>query len=67
MLSRTSVHLRSYQNISKAFGLEHVGARLTCSLQTDLKDLAQKCVEATKIAGFALPTSALVVSGVSVE
>ncbi|XVE82704.1 hypothetical protein DITRI_Ditri16bG0027300 [Diplodiscus trichospermus] len=65
--SRTSVQLRSSQCVSKAFGLEPVGARLTCSLQTDLKDLAQKCVDATKIAGFALATSALVVSGASAE
>lgn len=62
--SRTSVQLRSSssQSVSKAFGLEPVGARLTCSLQSDLKDLAQKCADATKIAGFALATSALVVS-----
>ncbi|XWS45345.1 hypothetical protein CRYUN_Cryun15aG0128800 [Craigia yunnanensis] len=65
--SRTSMQLRSSQSVSKAFGLEPVGARMTCSLQTDLKDLAQKCVDATKIAGFALATSALVVSGASAE
>ncbi|XWS29344.1 hypothetical protein CRYUN_Cryun24cG0021100 [Craigia yunnanensis] len=65
--SRTIVQLRSFQSVSKAFGLEPVGARLTCSLQTDLKDLAQKCVDATKIAGFALATSALVVLGASAE
>lgn len=52
----------STHSISKAFGLEPVGAKATCSLQADLKDLAHKCVEATKIAGFALATSALVVS-----
>ncbi|KAJ7944365.1 Oxygen-evolving enhancer protein 1, chloroplastic [Quillaja saponaria] len=68
MPSRTSiVQLRSSQTISKAFGLESAGARLSCSLQADLKDLAQKCVDATKIAGFALATSALVVSGASAE
>lgn len=61
--SRTSVQLRSSSySISKAFGLEPVGARLTCSLQTDLKDLTQKFSDASKIAGFALATSALVVS-----
>ncbi|XVF17791.1 hypothetical protein REPUB_Repub10bG0154300 [Reevesia pubescens] len=65
--SRTSVQLRSSQSVSKTFGLEPVAARLTCSLQTDLKDLAQKCVDATKLAGFALATSALVVSGASAE
>ena len=62
VLSRTSVQLRSSQIVSKAFGLEPGGGRLTCSLQTDLKDLAQKCADATKIAGFALATSAFVVS-----
>ncbi|GFY86541.1 PS II oxygen-evolving complex 1 [Actinidia rufa] len=42
-------------------------ARLTCSLQADFKDLAQKCADATKVAGFALATSALIVSGASAE
>ncbi|KAJ4827578.1 hypothetical protein Tsubulata_004805 [Turnera subulata] len=42
-------------------------SRVTCSLQSDFKDLAQKCVDAGKIAGFALATSALVVSGASAE
>ncbi|XP_022752114.1 oxygen-evolving enhancer protein 1, chloroplastic [Durio zibethinus] len=65
--SRTSMQLRSSQSVSNSFGLEPVGARLTCSLQTDLKDLAQKCLDATKVAGFALATSALVVSGASAE
>lgn len=60
--ARSTVQLRSSQSLSKAFGVDAAGARLTCSLQTDLKDLAQKCVDATKIAGFALATSALVVS-----
>lgn len=60
--SRTSLQLRS-SNVSKAFGLEPVASsRLTCSLQTDLKEFAHKCVDASKIAGFALATSALVVS-----
>lgn len=66
--SRTSsVQLRSSQSISKAFGVESAGARITCSLQNDLKEFAQKCADATKIAGFALATSALVVSGASAE
>jgi photosystem II oxygen-evolving enhancer protein 1 len=60
--SRTSLQLRSSQSVSKAFGLEPASARISCSLQSDLKDLAQKCVDASKIAGFALATSALVVS-----
>ena len=57
-----SRNLKSTQCISKAFGLEPAAAKLTCSLQPDLKEFAQKCVDATKIAGFALATSALVVS-----
>ncbi|TXG59546.1 hypothetical protein EZV62_014119 [Acer yangbiense] len=64
----SSVQLRSSQSISKAFGVaDTAGGRITCSLQSDFKDLAQKCVDATKIAGFALATSALVVSGASAE
>lgn len=55
------VQLRSAQTVSKAFGVEQTG-RITCSLQTDFKDLAQKCTDAAKVAGFALATSALVVS-----
>ncbi|CAN1225063.1 Oxygen-evolving enhancer protein 1, chloroplastic [Linum grandiflorum] len=42
-------------------------ARVTCSLQSNFKELAQKCVDATKIAGFALATSALVASGAGAE
>ncbi|KAI3922277.1 hypothetical protein MKX01_005966 [Papaver californicum] len=66
-LGVSSRRLRSSQCVSKSFGVEQSSARLTCSLQTDLKDLALKCVETTKIAGFALATSALVVSGASAE
>ncbi|KAJ6736696.1 OXYGEN-EVOLVING ENHANCER PROTEIN 1 CHLOROPLASTIC [Salix viminalis] len=65
--SRTNLQLRSSQSVSKAFGFEPAGARISCSLQADLKDLAHKCVVASKIAGFALATSALVVSGASAE
>nr|UES73123.1 oxygen-evolving enhancer protein 2-1, chloroplastic [Gymnema sylvestre] len=61
------VQLRSAQSVSRAFGIEQTGARITCSLQTDLKDLAQKCTDAAKVAGFALATSALVVSGANAE
>lgn len=60
--ARSSLQLRSSHSVSKAFGVDPAAARLTCSLQADIKDLAQKCVDATKIAGFALATSALVVS-----
>ncbi|MED6164884.1 hypothetical protein PIB30_094360 [Stylosanthes scabra] len=62
-----TLHLKPTHSLSKAFGLEPASSKLTCSLQTDLKDLAHKCVEASKVAGFALATSALVVSGASAE
>ncbi|KAL5698979.1 hypothetical protein ACHQM5_029947 [Ranunculus cassubicifolius] len=65
--SRTSLHLRSSQSVSKSFGFDSSNARLTCSLQTDLKDLTQKCADAAKLAGFALATSALLASGASAE
>ncbi|KAG8367033.1 hypothetical protein BUALT_Bualt16G0030300 [Buddleja alternifolia] len=66
--ARNSLPLRSVnQSVGKAFGVEPGGSRLTCSLQADLKDLAQKCTDAAKIAGFALATSALVVSGANAE
>lgn len=60
--SRSATQLKSSQSVARAFGAESAGARLTCSLQADLKDFALKCVDASKIAGFALATSALVVS-----
>ena len=65
--SRSTLQLRSSQNVSKAFGLEPASARVACSLQSDVKDLAQKCIDATKLAGFALATSALLVSGANAE
>ncbi|CAK9185451.1 unnamed protein product [Ilex paraguariensis] len=65
--SRNSLQLRSSQSVCKAFAVEPAGARLTCSLQTDLKDLAQRCADAAKLAGFALATSALIVSGANAE
>ncbi|PTB85729.1 hypothetical protein C9925_02580, partial [cyanobacterium G8-9] len=43
------------------------GARLTCSLQNDVKDFGHKCADAAKIAGFALATSALLASGAGAE
>lgn len=54
------VNLKSSPSICKAFGVEPTAARVSCSL--DLKEFAQKCTDAAKIAGFALATSALVVS-----
>ncbi|GJZ44374.1 oxygen-evolving enhancer protein 1, chloroplastic [Tanacetum coccineum] len=61
------LQLKSSPSVCKAFGVEPAGARISCSLQADLKDFAQKCTDAAKIAGFALATSALVVSGASAE
>lgn len=59
--ARNNLQLRSAQSVSKAFGVEPATVRLTCSLQVDFKDLAQKCSDAAKVAGFAFATSALVV------
>ncbi|XP_064975806.1 oxygen-evolving enhancer protein 1, chloroplastic-like [Musa acuminata AAA Group] len=59
--------LRSGSHLSRAFGFEPTTARLTCSLQSDLRDFAHKCSDAAKLAGFALATSALVVAGASAE
>lgn len=61
------LQLKSSQSVCKAFGVEPAGARISCSLQADLKDFAQKCTDAAKIAGFALATSALVVSVLSLS
>lgn len=58
----TRSNLKSSHSISKAFGLESCASKLSCSLQADFKDLAQKCLDATKLAGFALASSALLVS-----
>ncbi|XP_075085827.1 oxygen-evolving enhancer protein 1, chloroplastic-like [Nicotiana tabacum] len=58
--SRNNLQFRSSQSVSKAFGVEPATVRLTCSLQVDFKDLAQKCSDAAKVAGFAFATSALV-------
>lgn len=61
--ARGGVLLRSSQSVSKAFGVDSTsGGRISCSLQNEIKDMSQKFVDATKIAGFALATSALVVS-----
>jgi len=66
--SRTALlNLRSSQSVNKSFGVEASNARLTCSLQSDLKELGNKCADAAKLAGFALATSALLVSGASAE
>ncbi|XP_028760421.1 oxygen-evolving enhancer protein 1, chloroplastic-like [Neltuma alba] len=66
-LTAMPLQLKSSHSISKAFGLQPSASRLTCSLHPHLKDLAHKCADATKIAGFALASSALLVSGASAE
>jgi photosystem II oxygen-evolving enhancer protein 1 len=48
----------SSQLACRAFGVDAGAARITCSLQ----DVASRCVDAAKLAGFALATSALLVS-----
>ncbi|GKB93766.1 oxygen-evolving enhancer protein 1, chloroplastic [Tanacetum coccineum] len=65
--TKARLQLKSSPSICKAFGVESAGAKVSCSLQADLKDFAQKCTDAAKIAGFALATSALVVSGAGAE
>ncbi|KAL6012446.1 hypothetical protein ACLOJK_002935 [Asimina triloba] len=66
-LGARGVQLRSAPQLAKAFGCEPAAARFSCSLQTDFKELAQKCADATKMAGFALATSALLAAGASAE
>lgn len=54
--------------VSTSFGLKPCSAaKVSCSIQDDLKDLASKCTEAGKIAAVSLMTSALIVSGASAE
>ncbi|OIV93760.1 hypothetical protein TanjilG_07663 [Lupinus angustifolius] len=62
-----TLHFKSTHSITKPFGFESSRVKVTCSLQTEVKDFAHKCFDATKVAGFALATSALVVSGASAE
>lgn len=53
---------RPSSQLARAFGVDAGAARITCSLQSDVRDVASKCVDAAKLAGFALATSALLVS-----
>ncbi|VAH46313.1 unnamed protein product [Triticum turgidum subsp. durum] len=57
---------RPSSHVARAFGVD-AGARITCSLQSDIREVASKCADAAKMAGFALATSALLVSGASAE
>ncbi|EPS61846.1 oxygen-evolving enhancer protein 1, chloroplastic [Genlisea aurea] len=65
--STASVPIRSVPAAGKSLGIESGAGRFTCSLNTDLKQLAVKLADAAKIAGFALATSALVASGAGAE
>lgn len=58
---------RSFQTAGKSFAVEPTPARITCSLRSDLKELAHKCADAAKLSGFALATSALIASGANAE
>lgn len=58
--------LRSSQMVCKAFGEEGSG-RPSCALQAGMKELAHKCADAAKVAGFALAASALIASGANAE
>ncbi|KAK9164051.1 hypothetical protein Syun_004953 [Stephania yunnanensis] len=62
-LTARPTQLRSSQCLTKAFGIDSHSSRLTCSLH----DLAHKLADASKVAGFALATSALLVSGAGAE
>uniref|UniRef100_A0A0D6R1L0 33 kDa subunit of oxygen evolving system of photosystem II n=1 Tax=Araucaria cunninghamii TaxID=56994 RepID=A0A0D6R1L0_ARACU len=64
---RSSLQLRASSHVCKSFGLEHATSRVSCSLHDDLKHLADKCVDASKIAALALATSAIVASGAGAE
>lgn len=66
-LGRSSIQLRSSPSVCKAFGSDAGSSRISCSLQSDVKDFGQKCADAAKIAGFALATSALLASGAGAE
>jgi len=57
-----SLPSRPSSHLARAFGVDAGAARITCSLQSDFRDVASKCVDAAKLAGFALATSALLVS-----
>lgn len=47
---------------SSARPSSHAARTISCSLTSDLREVATKCADAAKLAGFALATSALLVS-----
>lgn len=57
-----SLPSRPSSHLARAFGVDAGAARITCSLQSHFSDVAGKCVDAAKLTGFALATSALLVS-----
>ncbi|KAH9302820.1 hypothetical protein KI387_014403, partial [Taxus chinensis] len=66
-IPRPSSLQSSSTHVCKAVGSKPATSRISCSLQQDAKYFADKFVDASKIAAFALATSALVVSGASAE
>uniref|UniRef100_A0A0D9Y971 33 kDa subunit of oxygen evolving system of photosystem II n=1 Tax=Oryza glumipatula TaxID=40148 RepID=A0A0D9Y971_9ORYZ len=66
--SSATLPSRPSSHVARAFGVDTGAAgRITCSLQSDIREVANKCADAAKLAGFALATSALLVSGASAE
>ena len=66
-IPRGSATSSASSHVCKALGSKPASSRISCSLQEDVKDFAEKFVDASKMAAFALATSALVVSGASAE
>jgi len=54
-------------SVSKAFGVRAGNARISCSIEEDVKSFVNKCSDAGKLATVALAASALAVSGANAE
>ncbi|CAM6110788.1 unnamed protein product [Calypogeia fissa] len=54
-------------SVSKAFGVRAGNARVSCSIEEDVKSFVKNCADAGKMATVALAASALAVSGASAE
>jgi photosystem II oxygen-evolving enhancer protein 1 len=54
-------------SVSKAFGVRAGNARVSCSLEEDVKSFVKNCADAGKMATLALAASALAVSGANAE
>ncbi|KAG0491489.1 hypothetical protein HPP92_004887 [Vanilla planifolia] len=63
----SGLYLKPIHQLSRAFGVVPGGGRINCSLHSDFREVAHKCADATKLAGFALATSALLVAGANAE